>query len=1270
MLERKHQSVQKRVAELKGFLNKVKIYRDEPEAIEELVCEESPKFREILDPTLRAEVSRSPEIDALLPGRKKQGKTVVVTPAAHESGLFLLPYTDEFRADFIARLRERLRSLNSLMKLLRQVEQRFHEIEKLPEPETKEGAEVSKKENPFTEDYNFFKLLMALTPDNNRLGALLSEIGEITSANAVPPGRVVAALASREDKISALLAESLTQYGRMKILCDNIYLCSIASWATLSNYVSMVVKAIEREKPAAADSSIYRPEFRAFQSLLASLTSGLTGAPTLMQTKALFYAYLALNEFISDERHPKDPFRLNNFSQVGAGKTYTTPIFLRLFASVLGKKAYPNAKLITLYFTEANLCQNVLDSMVDIGVPKESVHIGHLKTLPSLSLKEGDCIIISRHEFGLKEREQIIYPLEILIRRGFSFAIVADESSFLKNSESGISMAMEYLYIHLKKRHALRVDYRLSATPVNNDSGDFIYLLSTNTINIASFLHRYPEISAQMRRVLRKIMEETPGTSEFTLDLLLTLLKKSGSLTGVLIFHEIVEEKKEDNLSQKEQSQRCRAVYYTDCPGAVLALYYYAVYSLGMFPIKLDLEQEDGNRRKITFLDILQHLGVGYQRITQPATDPIEMITGLENPIAHPGSRLLACLIPCLLLVKETTSALTYDRALNADEEIQFQINAKQLRPNLIESITHLEILEKIRQFLNLIMFANSVRKIRASQIGWRLLRSDIEREFLRLRLEFAVTYAAARGLTVVHKEEVVNRKVHQGFNITDKTERYPYLAIEPKDRVALIETLTADSGEGVLGAKIIDDLAQYFSPVRFFELSDLLEYPTKEMTHRERDQHREEIEKKRSGILETLIGGLGISGRLEKCVDLTRVLKEDLRNHRSEEDGLLHFRPSILFRYPGFLEEIHQTLSSAMNSRSEYESRELNYLMSDLGSERIDLAQRLSEYSVIFKMSESLNLPMVLRFAGSILFRLSALFGQNKINVRIDPQDTERIRRVIAHAASVENFARSLSGLTRRHEVPLLIGCHYRASQQSLIGATGAEHAINGEIAKEERYKILDAFDRLGERMGRTLVATTKSILKGFNIFNAQYGFMTEGMNNAEVRVQMAGRLRPLFSQHLEKIDQWIRILEENSQESPVLMHLRRLQEQVKIFDVIAPEMLGGFPDIQAGKGLMLNTFLFQQAHQKSFNEVFDDEAVLHYIDSRPTFNAKTVEQYCSKAIEESLVWYVGKVRGQEEISLVDVISLIEEEINLRAAENVRISSYYRILEGSRPAV
>lgn len=234
-------------------------------------------------------------------------------------------------------------------------------------------------------------------------------------------------------------------------------------------------------------------------------------------------------------------------------------------------------------------------------------------------------------------------------------------------------------------------------------------------------------------------------------------------------------------------------------------------------------------------------------------------------------------------------------------------------------------------------------------------------------------------------------------------------------------------------------------------------------------------------------------------------------------------------------------------------------------------------------------------------------------------------------------------------------------------MGATGAAHAINGEILKEERYQILGAFDQLGEKMGKTLIATTKSILKGFNVFHAQYGCMTEGMNNAEVRVQMAGRLRPLYPQHLEEINRWIRILESENPEAPVLSHLRRLQQQVKLFDVIAPEMLGGFPDIQSGKALMLNTFLFQQMHQRSFPELFEDNAVFHYLDHRPRFNAKTVEQFCTKAIEESLSWYLGRLQGREEITLTELIALMEEEIRLRAEENVRVSSYYPILEGSR---
>lgn len=1272
MIDGKRKAIHKRVVDLKAFREKVVRHRCSPGDVEELIYDEIPHFEQMIDPLLRGEIPPAPQMDALFTSIKNEKTYKTLQPAPHEAGLFLLPYIDSFRSRFIAALREEIQPLQTMMTTLRDLERLYLTAEKECKNAEAEQSRNKKKEpisNRYKRDYNFFKLLFTLTIDNNQLGELLSEVGRLLAEASILPGDLVEAfeLARKTGNASKELTRSLQQYERMASLCENIYVCSIASWPSLSNYISMKVKAIERSLVLPGNSSFYRPEFVRFEELLASRIADLNGAPTAMQTKALFYAYLSFDAFLCEGRRPKDTYRLNNFSQVGAGKTYTTPIFLRLFSHLISslarRKGKPSPQLITLYFTEANLCQNVVQSMIDIGVSKETLHITQMKNLSTLPLKEGDCVVLSRHEFGLKEKWQIVHPLDILIRRGFGFIIVADESSFLKNTESGISNAMDLLYTHLKKRHALWVDYRLSATPTNNDTGDFIYLLNTNTVNIAAFLHSYPVIAERMNQALQHYQQEAITGRPVSLDQLLTLLSTAGSRTGILLFGKILDEGKEDNNGEHkpgESEPRSRALYYTDCAGAVLVLFYYAVYHLGLFKISIDVDESN----EVGLQDVLNHLGVGYLQVTQPAMDPVPVITGLKQSINHPGSRKLSCLIPCLLLVKEMTSAITYDRALNAESDVHFQINAKQLKANLLESVTTLEVLEKIRQFLNLVMFANLVRKARANQTGWWLLRTDIEHEFSKLRLEFAVAYGAVRGLPVVHKHEEVTRRVHQGFSITNKTDHFPYLAVEPSERERLLAILQDQTGEGILGPRLFDDLAQYFTPVRFFELAELLGCPTEGITLRERDRLREEIEKKRTTIIEILSDALGLSTRMETSDQLIRNFAKDLGAIKPEEDGLLHFRPSILVRYPAFLQSVHETIHGAIGCRMEHERTELWRLLNDIGSANVDSAQTLAEYGIIFQASESLNFPLVLRFGDQVLSRLSALFAEKKIKLQIGPGDGDRLRRVIAHAASFENFSKGMAQMARRHEVPLLIACHYRVSQSSVIAATEAEYAINGTIKKEERYNILEAFDRLGDKMGRVLVVTTKAILKGFNIFNAQYGYMAEGMNNAEERIQMAGRLRPLYPQHLTEIDEWTNLIEKASSKAPVLRHLARLKQQVKVFDVVAAELLGGFPDIQAGKALMLNSFLFQQIHQRSFPELFADEEILHYIDSEPVFNSKTVVQFCEKSVDEAMRWYVDELAGKTELVIEELINMIEEEIHEKATENTAVSSYCPILE------
>jgi len=336
--------------------------------------------------------------------------------------------------------------------------------------------------------------------------------------------------------------------------------------------------------------------------------------------------------------------------------------------------------------------------------------------------------------------------------------------------------------------------------------------------------------------------------------------------------------------------------------------------------------------------------------------------------------------------------------------------------------------------------------------------------------------------------------------------------------------------------------------------------------------------------------------------------------------------------------------------------------VISDIGSENVDLAQTLAEYGIIFKASESVNFPLVLRFADRILQKLGSIFARKEIQLTLREEDADGIRRIIAKSASFENFARKLSEIAKVHESPVLISCRF--SQKSIAATTGALFAVTGETEKTERYRILESFDHLGENMGRVLVATTRSIMKGFNLFYAQYGCMSEGLDNAEVRMQMAGRLRPLFPQHLEEIQRMLGVLRREKPEAPVIRHLERLLKNVKIFDVISPQIISGFPDIQNTKAFLLHTFLFSQTHQRSFPAIFSDEEVFHYVDTEPAFSAKTVEAFCRKIIEEAIEGYIEKLHGKKEIAVSELIAMMEEEIEAVADENIKASSYLPLLQ------
>ncbi len=1283
MVEKTLEALTKRLNFLQYFRTNIESLAESPEDLEEEL-REAIDCLEPIDPIQRIQIPEARGVTLHFPKKHHRSKPVHIKTAQHDSGLFLLPYTEKFRKAFIAELKPDLAPLTFLMKQLRNLELAFHKEEKsialeeakadAKKDQTEEGdkkekikTEKIKKVNRYLNDYRFFKYLYTTIPDNTKLGNLLLGIGEIALQRQLEIGHITEQLDPEDDeRIGPELKDALIRFRKVALLCDNMFVSSIASWAALSSFVSIRAKNIEKHLLETFPSDIYQVSYIQFESFINELTEPFSGSPTKMQVKALYYAFLTMETFLSGKRHPKDYFRLNNFSQVGAGKTYTTPIFIKMFSVMIQNrqvtKGQAPAPFVTLFLTEANLCENVIKSMIEMGVSKNTLHSTKLKNLASLTLKAGDCVVLSRHEVGLKDAASITRPLESLIRKGFHFMVVSDESSFLKNIESGISSAVETLIGYLKKRRVLWVDYRLTATPANNDTGDFLYLLGSNLINLGSFLHRYPDIAQSMNSCVDNLFAVCKRP--IALPQLLNLLRISHSRTGVLIAWDLIEVKNDHTSNIKQMYE----LFYTDCAGAVLVHYYQAICHLGLFSIKSWLgKNQDGESIQPGILDFMNKLGISYARVVQPFHDEISPLMGLDRPLVHSGSRDLDALIPCLPLIKEMTSALTYDRALNAEDEVHFQINAKQLQPNLLESVTNLEVLEKIRQFLNLTMYVNLVRKVRSYHRAWYAVQRDVERECRTLRLEFLASYAYMHGVALTQKHEEVRRMVHKGFQVVEETELHPYLAANSDQKKEILALFKGMTDGAVLGHRLLEELAQFFAPVRYFELLTLLEKREKEKKTRRDAIEDDEIERKRALIMDTLGVALNFKNRGDSFDEIMAVFKSDLAQVKIEKDQLFHFRPSILAKYPVFLTETLATLEELAKGLGEFDGQRIHEILRDIGSGNVDLAQTLAEYGIIFKASESVNFPLVLRFSDRILHRLAAILAKEDISLEIGKgevdQFRDRFRKVIAKCGSFENYAEKMSKLTRAHEVPLLISCRYRFSQESLLSATQADFSVTGQTEKSARYRVLEAFDHLDEKMGRTLVATTKSILKGFNIFYAQYGFMSEGMDNAEVRLQMAGRLRPLFPQHLKQIDELERALVVSRPDAPVIRHLRRLKENIKIFDVVSPQIISGFPDIQNGKAFMLNTLLFSQTHQRSFPEIFTDEEVFHFVDTKPEFNAATVEGFCRISIEGSINHYVKTRVKDKVLSVPDLIALLEQEIQEVAESNMKLSSYFDFL-------
>lgn len=242
--------LQKVLKQLQRFYRKLKEVEDRSDEIEAWVEEEVLSLWKPVDPIQRIRIPASPEIRLpfVMPIRQKKVSHIEASP--HEAGLFLLPYTKTFRERFIERFEAKIRPVKHLMQRLRSLELQYHQETKAFQ--SKESDKDKKKKEDFdrlASDYNFLKYLHTMTLDNSKLGGLFDEIGSLLSWASLKNRGIVASLKSLKDAggISGALAEALEAFDRIAPLCENMYISSIASWASLSNFISSEAKKLERE---------------------------------------------------------------------------------------------------------------------------------------------------------------------------------------------------------------------------------------------------------------------------------------------------------------------------------------------------------------------------------------------------------------------------------------------------------------------------------------------------------------------------------------------------------------------------------------------------------------------------------------------------------------------------------------------------------------------------------------------------------------------------------------------------------------------------------------------------------------------------------------------------------------------------------------------------------------------------------------------------------------------------------------------------------------
>jgi hypothetical protein len=799
----------------------------------------------------------------------------------------------------------------------------------------------------------------------------------------------------------------------------------------------------------------------------------------------------------------------------------------------------------------------------------------------------------------------------------------SDEATFLKNTESNSYSWYKTLLSELKKTKKLRLQNYLTATPVNNDNWDFLYLLELfNKKDILKYIKNC-RLSDNGKVNLFKIMNNIDN---------LKIWKKE---------KRILEDKKE-------------TYYYI--PNILYLLEFVRTWdehSLSSFNLNwtIEIENKFNSKEKdyITLKKYYEELWITIKEISYEDYKNPKYIS--ENPLCF-NSKTEELAYELIELFKNI-NIVNFDRNLNS---IWLKGNTSKLyktyyslTPSLIESLIIENFLDEIWRVQKFKKISNAIWMVKSNRIY--SIDNIFSNEWINIFNNIVLEVWSLINIEMEKWSYSVKRKVKKWYKEYEESILYNTFKAKKEDLVDWFNTIDWDNY--IFWNKFLDNILMNIDIISYSnyknkvkEIENLLEkWVNSKIIKRE----EKEKEKYLINIYTILWNFIDESIKINVTKsDLT----EKIINKLSWDEEINTVKWTYIEEPEKLLYEIEPYIKNKSIGFNQilkiYENLEKNTSW-----------WVMSERSYIIQLLEDFNTPLWAIFIEKVIRNIALEWKERWVEVSINDNDILKIKEyIITNWNTLSWTLNELACNNSKNNVNTFITTNYVNTvlnlRREINKNTKNVFMITGKDVKtsKEKLKIINDFDKL-DGFWKTLVATSKSVEKWLSIFNALKWYTTIWDENAWALTQRIGRFRTLMSKQLSNLDNFYEKVEnwdvnvKDKEKTSYLNNIKKLKENKKEFFILSNKLSESMLQTSEVKNILL-----QKVNSTSmFNWIIDFNDS-YFWNTWNTFSINNVISWIKSIIDEEKNKFYEKL---SEFNKTIDWELLYFEINKNIKNNIK---------------